>query len=317
MGTRNLSRFVKDLAGRLFIPPLAAVAVRLKWSSASRLGNALGDLAYTFSRRYRKQAVENLIMAYGAEWTPDRIRSIARQVFKNFTRAGIEFFAIQKMSDEELRRVMPLRGMEHLDAAIAKGNGTIFLTGHLGNWELLARRLVMEGYKLNVIARDSDDPAMTGLFNSVRGSGGYVVLPRRNAVGPALRCLRRNEVLGILPDQNTLGPCVFAEFFGCLAATAMGPAMFSIRTGAPVVPGFAPRMPDGSYEGVIYPAMELQPTGDRDTDVAALVQAYTMVIEQEVRKYPDQWLWLHGRWRRRPTPAQERSSELMLSQYNV
>ena len=97
MGTRNLSRFVKDLAGRLFIPPLIFIAVRLKWSSVPRLGNALGDLAYALSRRYRRQAVENLTMAYGVEWAPDKIRKMARQTFRNIAGAAVGFFAVQRM----------------------------------------------------------------------------------------------------------------------------------------------------------------------------------------------------------------------------
>ena len=301
MDRRRILKRVQVFAGKLLLLPLVSVISCLKWDQAPAVGNILGDLAYTLSRRYRKQAIENLTNAYGKERTPEEINRIAKQTFRNFARAGIEFFLVGKMSDDELRRVAPMRGKEHLDAALAKGSGAICLTAHLGNWELLARRLVMEGYKLSVIARDSDDPSMTGLFNSVRRSGGYAVLSRDNAVGPALRCLRRNEGLGILPDQNTLGPCVFAEFFGRPAATVTGPAVFSIRTGAPIVPGFAVRTSDGGYEAVIYPAISFNPTGDREADVEALAQAYTTVIENEIRKYPDQWLWLHGRWKRRPT----------------
>ena len=300
MARKDLPKHIKLLAGKLFLPGFVALASRMRWDQAQVLGNLLGDLAYALSRRYRGQAIENLNMAYGEEWTKDQVKRVARQTFRNFARAAIEFFVVQDMSDQELRRVIPLRGKEHLDAALAKGNGAIFVTGHLGNWELLARGLVMAGYKINVIARDSDDPAMTGLFNTIRQSGGYTVLSRDDAIGPALRCLRKNEVLGILPDQNTLGPCVFAEFFGRPAATATGPAVFSIRTGAPILTGFAARKENGNYEGIIYPAISFHPTGDRDSDVRTLVQAYTTAIENEIRKYPDQWLWLHGRWRRKP-----------------
>lgn len=300
MNRKSLSKKIQVYAARLLLPPLIAVACRLDWKRAAKLGLFLGDIAYFLSRRYRRQAIENLTAAYGDQWSAADIRRVARRVFRHFATAGIEFFAVQRLNEQEVREKIALRGKENLDAALSKGCGAVIVTGHLGNWELLARRLVIEGYKLNVIARDSDDPTMTGVFNSVRETGGYVVLPRDRAAAPALRCLRKNEVLGVLPDQNTLGPCEFPDFFGRPAATATGPAVFSTRTGAPIVMAFAPRLADGTYEAVIHPPIVLESTGDRESDVRVLVQAYTSAIEAEIRKYPDQWLWLHGRWRRRP-----------------
>ena len=313
MKRRTLKKRIEILVLRVLLVPAAWLVRRLRWEQAPAVGNIIGILFYWFSRRYRKQVYENLMVAYGGEWTQAQMKQVAKQTFRNFARAGIEFFIADELNDDGLRRVMTIRGKENLDAALAKGKGAITVTAHLGNFEILARRLAQEGYKVNVIARNSDDPMLTGLFNSVRESAGYAVLPRDESVGPAVRCLHRNEVLGILPDQNTWGPCVFADFFGKVAATAIGPAVFSIRTGAPIVCAFAPRQPDGTYEMTIQPAIEFEPTGDREADVAALVQIFTSAIENKIREHPDQWLWLHCRWRRRPGDRLEDDKENALT----
>jgi len=242
--------------------------------------------------------VANLIHAF-PEMTQAEARSITRKVFCNFCRALVEFFIVQKYSAADIERVMDLEGTEHADEALRKGNGAIILTAHIGNWEVLGRRLVAGGYPLNVIARDSDDPAMTGVINRVRREGGYKVMERDSSVRSAMRCLKDNQFLGILPDQNTMGNCVFVDFFGRPVATAAGAAMFALKTGAAILPVFSHWEPEAKrYRTIIYPPLETPLSGDTDRDVESVTAAYTKVIEAEIRKYPDQWLWLHSRWKR-------------------
>ncbi len=286
---------------RLVLFPFIRFASFLKWKHAVIFGNVLGDLAFCLSKRYRNIAFRNISSAFGDQMSEKQILDMVRQVFRNFSRVSLEFFIVQNLTQDEIKDKMPIIGLEHLAKALLEEKGAILVTAHLGNWELLARRLVLEGFKMNVIARDSDDPTANGIINSLRQKGGYNVFSRDNAVGPAIKCLKRNEVLGILPDQNTYGSCVFADFFGRLAATSVGPAVFSLRTGAPILLTFAPRMPDGSYQGIVYPPIKFQATDDRTADIEKLVKLFTAAIESEIRKYPDQWLWLHDRWKRQPT----------------
>jgi len=283
------------LAGRIAFRILDTSAAVIPLPIARAIGVRLGDFIYAASSRYRRMAIDNLTAAYDGRMSAKEVRWTARQVFRHFARGTMEFFYLLRLKPGELERMVDMKGTEHLDAALAKGKGCVILTGHLGHWEMLARRLANAGYKVNVIARDSDDVVMTGIARRIREGAGYRVLGRNPR--EALMVLKNNEILGILPDQNAVGG-IKVEFFGQLASTAEGPAVFSLRTGAPLVPAFARRGSDGMYHAVIHPPLETPLTGDRDEDVRRLTQALTSRIEEEIRKDPTQWLWLHDRWKR-------------------
>jgi Kdo2-lipid IVA lauroyltransferase/acyltransferase len=272
------------------------------WSVRS-IGNCLGSLFYVLSARYRKVALTNLRAAFGAEKSEAEIRKIARQVFRHFARGAVEFFYLLALSREQIDAMIDLEGREHLDSALAEGKGCIVITAHYGNWELLARKMVIQGYKVNVIARDSDDPGMTGIATQIRESGGYQVFDKDQPLIGAWRGLKKNELLGILPDQNE-SHGIFVDFFGRPVATATGPAVFALKSGAPMVPVFAPRMPDGRYRATAYPRIEFTPSGDEAADIRDLTALMNLAIEREVRSNPSQWLWLHDRWKFSPEAPQ-------------
>jgi KDO2-lipid IV(A) lauroyltransferase len=267
--------------------------------SVRAIGNSLGSLFYVLSSRYRKVALKNLRAAYGHEKSETEIRKMAKQVFRHFTRGAVEFFYFLSLSREQIDAMIDCEGREHIDRALEEGNGCIVITAHYGNWELLARKLAMYGYKANVIARDSDDPGMTGIATRIRESGGYRVFDKDQPLIGAMRVLKHNEVLGILPDQND-PQGIFVDFFSRPVATATGPAVFSLRTGAPLVPAFAPRMSNGRYKATVYPRIEFTPSGDDDKDIRDLTTLMNQAIEREVRSNPSQWLWLHDRWKFSP-----------------
>jgi KDO2-lipid IV(A) lauroyltransferase len=146
-----------------------------------------------------------------------------------------------------------------------------------------------------VIARDADDPGTTELVTMLRERSGYRVFPRGNAARLVLKALRANEAVGILPDQNAGD--VFVEFFGQKAGSVAGPAVFHLRTGAPLVPLFNVRLPDDRHRVEILPPMRFEPSGDAQADYQRIMQALHDVLEGYVRRYPDQWLWLHDRWK--------------------
>lgn len=261
---------------------------------ACRLGSALGTLAYHSSRRYRRVALHNLRRAF-PEWDETSCRRVARQTFQNFGKSFAEFLKASSLSLEELQQRVQLQGREHIEAARAEGKGVLLITGHFGNWELMARYLTALGYPISVIARETDDPATTELVTALRERSGYKVFLRGNAVRYVLGCLRRNELVGILPDQNAGD--VFIEFFGQKAGCVAGPALFHLRTGAPLVPLFNVRLPGDFHRIEVLPPLRFTPTGRRQEDYGLVLQSFHDALEAYIRRYPTQWLWFHDRWK--------------------
>lgn len=296
MKKQKLSKRIVLLAGRMAVRVFLGLSNKLNQSRINRWGRRLGDFMYCASRRYRRVAIKNLSSAY-PDWSKAQVRETAKSTCRHFAKGMLEFLYLLNLPTEELGRWIDLEGSEHLDEALSKGHGAILITAHLGNWELFARKLALSGYKLNVIARNSDDPTMTGTANKMREKAGYHVLDKKNSALPAIRALKRNEVLGILPDQNTFTG-VFVDFFGMPCATATGPAVFALRSGAPVMCGFARRTEEGRFKAVIYPPLDVSITGNEEEDIHRLTQLLTKAIEDEIRKDPSQWLWLHDRWKR-------------------
>ncbi len=281
---------------------LGGFGLRMAWglfrvlpiSVAQRLGAGLGLLAHALSGRYRRVARQNLQRAF-SDWTPAQVKATVRRVFRNFGVSLAEFFKAPSMTRPQIEKWVTIVGLEHLDAALREGKGVLLITGHFGNWELMARYLCMLGYPVSVIARDADDKGTTELITMLRERSGYKVFPRGNAARLVLKALRANEAVGILPDQNAGD--VYVEFFGQKAGSVAGPAVFHLRTGAPLVPLFSVRLPGDYHRVEILPPMRFEPTGDVQADHQRVMQALHDVLESYVRRYPDQWLWLHDRWK--------------------
>jgi len=290
-----IKRLIK-LIGRITFACMFKASGLLRPWSVKALGNTLGSAFYYSSRRYRTIALRNLRSVFAGEMTDPKIRGIAKDVFRHFTRGAVEFFYLLSLSREKIDGLIDFEGKEHIDEALSLGKGCIIVTAHYGNWELLARKLVILGYKVNVIARDSDDAGITGVTQRIRESGGYKVFDRNQPIIGAFRALKKNEILGILPDQNDCDG-IFVPFFGRPAKTAEGPAVLSLKSGAPIVPVFAPRIEEYRYRAVAHPFICFDPSGDDKKDVYNLMALVNKAIEDEVRRCPSQWLWLHDRWK--------------------
>ena len=270
------------------------------WSVAGGWGEALGGLGYRLSARYRRVADGNLRHAYGDALSEGERRLLIRRVFESFGRSLMEFLKAPSMSPAQIKTIVRADSYAHVEAVLARGKGMILLAAHFGNWELLARRAALEGYEFAVVARQSHDPEFNKITDSIRENGGYLVLPRGGSPRAILQRLRGNGIVAILPDQKSED--VFVPFFGRLAGTVAGPAVLSLKTGAGIVPMFCPRQPDGTYRVEILPEIDTTSTGDTEADTHRIMADVTRVIEDMVRRYPDQWLWLHDRWRV-PPPA--------------
>jgi Kdo2-lipid IVA lauroyltransferase/acyltransferase len=198
--------------------------------------------------------------------------------------------------------MIAVEGLEHLAAAGAQGKGVILFTGHVGAWELSSFGLSLFGHPLSFLVRRIDNPKIEAMIDRLRSGSGNRTIDKRSAAREMLAILRDGGTLGILVDLNTLDrEAIFVDFFGIPAATTFIVAKLALRTGAAVLPVFAPWDDDSKHFRLkIGAPLPIERTGDEAEDVRRLTQQYTRVVEDYVRRYPDQWLWIHRRWKTRP-----------------
>jgi len=262
---------------------------------------ALAHLLHGATPRFRRIADQNLRMAL-PELSASERRAIVRGVYRSLGRLLAECARFPRLNSENIREIVAYDGLEHYQAAVARGRGVLFLTAHLGPWELGAFAHALYGYPIHILYRPLDNAHLDRLVNRYRTLSGNQLLDKRDAARGLIAALSRNETVGILADQNTsLEEGVFVRFFGIPASTTAGIARVALHTGAAVVPAFC--VWDATtrrYRIQFEPPLEFSLTGDREDDIRAATQQMASVIEKYIRRYPDQWLWIHRRWKTRP-----------------
>ncbi len=285
----------KKFINRLGVMALAGTQRRFTRKApekAERSGERLGRLLFRLSRKHRERALSNLAMAFPEMSEADR-RRLAVRVFEHFGKIGANFAAGGKRSMAEIDADTEIVGLQNLEDALAKGKGVILITGHFGNWERMASWLSFHGYKLSVVARDANDPELNAAVNSLRAGPGTAIISRGQAARPIIQRLRKNELIGILPDQNN--DEVFIPFFGKLAGATLGPGVIAERTGAAVIPCYGLWIAPGRYRVVFEPEMQAAP-GYEVKGEGMMVSIHAF-LERVIREHPEQWLWFHDRWR--------------------
>jgi KDO2-lipid IV(A) lauroyltransferase len=256
-----------------------------------------------FGLFYHLSPRQRLIATYGVrcafpEKSIEEILRIVQGVYRNLGIVTAEFFDIPSLTRENVGDWVEAEGLENCTKALEKGKGVLLFGAHFGNWELEAVAASLLLKPLVVIYRPLDSPLLDRLVLTVRSSTGNTPLAKEHAMRAMLRSLKRNEMLGILIDQNVAWyEGIFVDYFGRPACTTDGLALLALHTEAPVLPGYMVRLPSGRYRFVIGPEVEVTRTGDRDSDILVNTQRFTKVIEETVRRYPDQWLWVHQRWK--------------------
>jgi KDO2-lipid IV(A) lauroyltransferase len=249
----------------------------------------------------RRVALRNLALAF-PEMPERERRRLARGEFISLGRQLAEVCLFPRYTRENVSRVVVYDGFENFEHAYARGKGVLFLTGHLGAWELSAFAHSLNGHPLKIVMRRLDNPYLDALIQRYRTMHGNRTVDKDDFVRGLLSAMRAGETVGILMDTNMTPPQgVFVDFFGIPACTASGLARIALRTGAAVVPGFT--VWDSTLRKYILrfdPAVELIRTGDDEADIVANTAKFTKVIETFIRRYPDQWLWVHRRWKTRP-----------------
>jgi KDO2-lipid IV(A) lauroyltransferase len=267
---------------------------------------SLMQLFYHLSPRRRLIAHHNLRRAF-PEKSEEEILGIVRNVYRNMGIVAAEFFDIPRLNAVNIGELVEAEGLEHCAKALAKGRGVLLFGAHFSNWELEAVAVSLFIRPLVVIYRRLDNAVLEALVLRIRSATGNTPLLKEHAMRAMLRTLKRNGMLGILIDQNVdTYEGVFVDYFRRPACTTDGLALLALHTGAPVLPGYMARRPDGRYRLVIGPEVEVVNTGNREEDVLANTQHFTKIIEETVRQYPDQWFWVHQRWKTQLCQARRR-----------
>ncbi|MCD6487471.1 MAG: lysophospholipid acyltransferase family protein [Syntrophobacterales bacterium] len=254
-------------------------------------------LFYQFSEKNRLIVLHNLTRAF-PEKDMLEVTKIGRDCYKNLGIVAAEFFDILSMTRENISNWLEFEGMENYLRAHKKNKGILFFTGHFGNWEIMVAAFALRCQPVNIVYRALDNPVIGNIVDRVRSHAGNKLIPKGGAARRIIQVLGKNENVGILIDQNvSWREGVFVDFFGRPASTTKGLASLALQTGAPVLPGFIFRMENGKYRFAIGPEIEISRTGDYDRDILENTQRFTNIVEDIVRKHPEQWFWLHQRWK--------------------
>lgn len=251
--------------------------------------------------RLRKTAMENLRLAF-PEWTDAKRHEVIRGMTRNLGWMAAEFAGFPKLSKKNIGELVAVDGFENFEEARRQGKGVIFLTGHMSAWELAPFAQALYGYPLFFLARAIDNERVNRLVDSYRCLSGNRPIEKNNAARAVLRVLTGGGTVGVLADQNTsVDEGVFVNFFGIAAATTTGLVRMARHTGAAVVPGFLSWDAEAhKYRLGFGPAVEMQRSDDEEADNRENAARCNGVIEQHIRAHPDEWLWVHKRWRNRP-----------------
>jgi len=267
-----------------------------------------GIIIFYLVKKYRNRVCNNLSLAFGGEKNPEEIVKLAKEVFFNFTLTPFETILTAAAPHGQFIKKIKITGREHLDAAMAKGHGVIALGSHLGAFTTLGTRLAIEGYPFNLIINEGNFPKIYKRLADYQRSWGqkpFSPKPTTASIKRSLNCLRRNEILYLIADEQQILGGLPVPFFGKIAYTPPGPAIFSLKTGAPILPVFVVRENGIPTTLLIGSPIEVELTSDQTKNIELLTAKFTKVIEDSIRQYPSQWPWLNRRWK---LPYQKRDS---------
>jgi KDO2-lipid IV(A) lauroyltransferase len=268
---------------------------------ARAVGVALVRVAYVFRPSLRSAADLNLRLAF-PDWTKAQRRATIRKMLRNIGWMAGDFSQFPKFTRENIERVIALDGHQNYLDALQRGKGVLILTGHMGPWELSSFAHALYGYSCFFLARPIQNQRVDALVNQYRCLSGCCAIDKNDSARAVLRTLHAGGAIGILADQNTsLEEGAFVPFFGIPASTTAGLARIALRTDAAVVPGYA-FWDDAAQKYILRfePAVELERTGDELADVRTNTAKFMKAVENFVRAHPDQWIWVHKRWKTRP-----------------
>jgi KDO2-lipid IV(A) lauroyltransferase len=297
--------FKYALSDRLATGILAFSVFLFRWVSLKGVvffSKIVGILTFYLYKKYRERVIGNLSLAFGNEKDSKEIRRLAKEIFYHFTLTPLETIYLVANGYHFSRFLLNIKieGKEHLDAALARGKGVIALGAHFGSFMLLGTKLAVEGYPFNLIVNIGRFRKLWGKLAYYQGMVGQQTIPLKPvsaSIKKSLNCLYRNEILYIVADEQQRRGGLPVPFFGQVAYTPPGPAIFSLKTGAPILPMFVLRDDELNRTLVIKSPLQFERTKDEKKDIERLTHQFTKAIEETVRQYPAQWAWLNRRWK--------------------
>jgi KDO2-lipid IV(A) lauroyltransferase len=283
-----------------------AAMERFSFGSVGNFGAHVGELGYT-PLKIRRAVVEKQLRAAFPEKSSEEIERIARGTYAHLGRTAIETAVLPSYSAKQIVDLFEeVNGWSIVEERISRGKGLIVVTGHLGNWELGGAYLAARGLPIDAVARHMANPLFDKYLTKTREQIGMSVVHDEEAVKRVPRSLRSGRAVAFLFDQGAIGlASTWVPFFGRLAKTPRGPAVFALRLGTPIVFGAALRQPSGKYQLTFEP-IDVHETGDREVDIDKIVTDYSDTLERWVRRAPEQYLWAHRRWKhQRPGTPKE------------
>jgi KDO2-lipid IV(A) lauroyltransferase len=279
-----------------------ALARNVGEREVGRLGSRVGDLLFDAIGIRREVTLANLRGA-SPEMNESERQRIGRSCYRHFATTAIEFARLPRLSPEERLRHCDLIGMENVEEIAAQGEGAILVTGHFGNWEWIGSILPHLGYPLQVVAGVQRNKPVGALIDEIRLSLGVGVLSAVHDLRGILQALSRREFLAMVADQDAGGDGIFVDFLGRPASTAVGPVRLARRFGVPILMGFARREPDGRLRIEFLPSFRVPGEGDEAEILRLFTARWSGILEQQVRACPEQWFWMHRRWKTEPRAA--------------
>lgn len=290
---------------RYFLYYLARVGiffVGLMPMKAGRYVSGLaGSLAYLILGKYRKITVDNLKSVFGVEKSERELREIGRKVFENLGKSSFELIKFPELNKSNIDKIVKIENPGIVDEAFRRGRGIIIITAHFGNWELMAATLRLKGYPGVTIGRRIYFDKYDKFLNRMRKIQDVNVIYRDESPRKALKVLRDNRIVGIVADQDVDSvDGIFVDFLGKPAYTPVGPAALAKASGASLIPTLIIRE-NGRHRLVFEKPIELAETGDKAKDLLEITARWSSVIESYIRRYPEQWVWMHRRWKTKPS----------------
>jgi KDO2-lipid IV(A) lauroyltransferase len=279
----------------------------LPLTPARFIARLLADIVYYIIPIRRKVVVANLTAAFRGEKSDAEIRQIAHDNYRQFARTMMELLLFPRFSKDDLAVMVTFENLHLIEAAHKAGKGAVLVGAHFGNWELMGAALAQH-YPVTFVVGQQQNTRVDDLLNSFRTGKGIKLIPLKFALRGVMKSLKNNEFIAILADQDAHEHGAFVPFFGRLASTPKGPAMFALRAGCPLIMGNIVRT--GRNFKVIFDEIPRPASsGNDETDIENYTAAFTRILESYCRRYPDHWFWMHRRWKStRPTPVSQRPS---------
>lgn len=281
----------------LFTAALGTIVQVLPYQTSLYLGSFLGDLAFSLFGIRRRVTLDNLRRAFGQKLNENDIKKIAREAYRNIGRGFVEYAMFPTLSKKSLDKLIKFEGLEKVDQALKNKKGAVLVAGHFGSWELMGAAFRQKGYPIDFLVGEQHNLLVDNLMNKYRQLMGIGIIKMGAATRGVIKALRNNRFVAMLSDQDAGDDGTIVDFLGYPASTPKGPAAFALKTGAPIIMGFIIRQNNRRQKIIFEEPISIRKSKNRDEDIKNLTQAYTLLLEDYIRRYPDHWFWPHRRWK--------------------